>query len=190
VETSIWAGTLESFLDRVAGPESVPASVSAAAVTASFAAALLVKVLEITGKRKNFSGDRAELVELIEAARREKATLARAAEEDIQAFRSYMLKEEGAMRKVIEVPMSAARSALRSLELCTPAVELASPSMIADVAGAALLLSGAVRTILVSVDSNLRQFREDADYCAGIMSERRALEDRARQLTEQTLTIG
>jgi formiminotetrahydrofolate cyclodeaminase len=202
MESSIWSSTLESFLDRMAGPEPTPASVTAAAVTASFASALLIKVLEISGKRKDFAGDRQQLAELIEAARAEKAKLAQAADEDILAFRSYMdhlriprVAGEGerqsgffaAARRAVEVPMSAARSAVRSLEVCVVAIDLASSHVVADVGGAAVLLSGAVRTMAVSIDSNLRQLRGDAHYYTRTMSERQALEDRASRLAEQTL---
>jgi formiminotetrahydrofolate cyclodeaminase len=203
MESSIWSSTLESFIDRMAGTESTPASVTAAAVTASFASALLIKVLEISAKRKDFSGDRQKLLELMKAIRVEKSKLALAADEDILAFRSYMdylrmprvpddqgERKSGifaAARRAVEVPMSAARSAVHCLELCVATIDFANSAVAADVAGAAALLSGAVRTIVVSVDSNLRQLRGDAHYYTRTISERQALEERANRLADQTL---
>ncbi len=67
---SIWSATLEQFRDRLAGIESVPAGVSTAAVSATFALGLLAKVLAIAAKRKDFAGDRALVDALLDASAR------------------------------------------------------------------------------------------------------------------------
>ena len=67
--------TLAELRDKVGGTEPGPAGVSISAVTASLALALLAKVLDITGKRKDFSGDRERLASLIESARAESTCL-------------------------------------------------------------------------------------------------------------------
>ena len=55
---SIWTNTLAAFRDRLGSLESVPAGVSAAAVSATLGLGLLTKVLEVARKRKDFAGDR------------------------------------------------------------------------------------------------------------------------------------
>src|ERR1041385_4341104 len=122
VEASIWTETLAEFRETACGTDPVPAGVAISAITASLALALLAKVLDITGKRKGFSGDRERLGALLDAARSESTRLTHLADEDIQAFEQYMeCRRRGrevtaALRQAIEVPMNAARSAVRSEE--------------------------------------------------------------------------
>jgi formiminotetrahydrofolate cyclodeaminase len=114
VESSIWTTTLAAFRDKAGGVDPVPAGVAISAVTASLALALLAKVLVIAGKKKNVDA-------LLDAARTESARLKELADDDIQAFNQYMeCRRQGkeltaAVRKAIEVPMDAARSAVRGL---------------------------------------------------------------------------
>src|SRR5580692_1793426 len=103
---SIWPGTLASFCDDVAGSNPAPAAVAASAVTAALGLSLLIKVLEITGKRKNFAGDSLYLKTLITLARQEAETLKLAADHDIEAVRLYLeSRDPVAARNAIEVPM-------------------------------------------------------------------------------------
>ena len=202
---TIWGDTLEWFSNRLAGSEPAPAGVATAAVTARFGLGLLIKVLEVSGNRKDFAGERRKLATLIESARRESAVQTQAAEEDVRAFRRYLetlrlpketdeqrterrLAIDGATKKAIEIPMSAARSAVSGLDLCVEATEMAHAVVAADLGCAAVLLCGAVRAILLGVDSNVRQLRsDDPHYCTRVMVERRDLETRALQQADATL---
>jgi formiminotetrahydrofolate cyclodeaminase len=159
---SIWTETLDSFRDRLAGREPAPAGVTAAAVSATFALALLTKVLEITRNRKSFDGDPRKFDELIRAARNESQRLAQCADDDIAAFHEYLA---GRPRQAIEVPLAAAQSAATGLALCTQAIGLIPVPLVPDLDAAATLLTGAARAMLFSIRSNLphesdRQFRE------------------------------
>src|SRR5438477_76661 len=124
---SMWSDTLAELREKTSGTDPLPAGVSICAINASMALALLIKVLEITRKRKNFAGDTAQVERLIEYARRESDLLARLADDDVAAFNRYMdcvrSKEPRghAMREAIEVPMEAARSAVRGLVVCREA---------------------------------------------------------------------
>ena len=178
MEASIWSASLAGFRERVAGTDPVPAGVAVSAVTASLALALLAKVLAIAGGRKAFAGDRQRIEALIDAARRESAGLTRLADEDIRVFNSYMdcirspktpEREQAmtaAMREAIRVPMDAARSAVRGLDLCREASTMGVTGLTAaDLGAAAALLSGAVDAMLLSVESNLRQIPVDDPFC-------------------------
>jgi formiminotetrahydrofolate cyclodeaminase len=172
---SIWNSTLAAFREKACGTDPVPASVAISAVTASLALGLLAKVLAIAGKRKDLGA-------LLEAALAESACLARLADEDIQAFNEYMeCKRQGrdltvAVRKAIEVPMEAARSAVRGLELCVSAAGVVQGLTLADVGGAAALLSAAVQAMLLSVDFNVRAMRPEDGFSDGVSGERLELE--------------
>jgi formiminotetrahydrofolate cyclodeaminase len=182
---SVWTGTIDAFRARVGGTGPVPAGVSISAVSASLALALVGKVLDITGRRKTFAGDRALLNALIEQARAESSTLTRLADEDVEAFDLYLEATRSGDPEVtakaasltIKVPMEGARAAIRGLDLCLEAVELVSGLTAADLGIAAKLLDGAVRAMLLSVDFNVKQMNIAED----LLAERRDLEARSIQ---------
>jgi formiminotetrahydrofolate cyclodeaminase len=156
---SVWKSTLEDFRDRLAGRESVPAGVSVAAVSASLGLSLLIKVIEIVRKRKDFAGDPAKIEALLAQARAESAKLDRAADEDIVAFAEYMASrgtpgEAVALQKAIQTPLGAARAAAAGLQLCSEAIAMTPASIAPDLGTAALILAGSVRSMLLSVESN------------------------------------
>jgi formiminotetrahydrofolate cyclodeaminase len=188
MDTSVWAGTLAAFREKVGGTDPVPASVAISAVTASLALALLAKVLAIAGKKK-------DLAALLVAAHAESHRLARLADEDIRAFNQYMeCKRQGrdltaAIRNAIEVPMEAARSAVRGLELCVEAAEVVQGLTAADIGSAATLLSAAVRAMLLSVDFNVRAMRPDERFSDAVAGERRDLELTARQRADEVTAV-
>lgn len=191
MHASIWPGTLGSFCDDVAGSNPAPAAVAASAVTATLGLSLLIKVLEITGKRKSFAGDSLFLKTLIQAARREVETLKLTADHDIEAVHLYLESRfPAAARNAIEVPMRAARAAVAGLDLCVEAAAIQGVTKglpAADLGAAVLLLSAAVRTILLSVQFNLRQVDSAEPYRAEIASERQALEDYAARQADAVL---
>jgi len=175
MEDSIWTATLAAFREKSGGTDPVPAGVAISAVTASLALALLAKVLAIADKKNH-------LAAILDAARAESTRLAQLADDDIQAFNQYMeCKRHGreltdAVRKAIEVPMEAARSAVRGLDLCAQTAGVVRGLTAADVGAAAALLSGAVRAMLLSVDFNIREMRSDAEFSSAIAAERRDLQ--------------
>jgi len=182
-EDSIWTTTLAGFREKAGGPDPVPASVAISAVTASFALALLAKVISIAGKWKNLDA-------LLDAARNESTRLKELADDDILAFNQYMeCRRQGkdltaAIRQAIEVPMDAARSAVRGLGLCAQTASIVQGLTAADVGAAAALLSGAVRAMLLSVDVNIREMRSDPWFSDVITSARSDLEREADQLAD------
>jgi formiminotetrahydrofolate cyclodeaminase len=156
---SVWKSTLADFRDRLAGRESVPAGVSVAAVSASLGLSLLIKVIEISRKRKDFAGDPAKIEALLAQARAESAKLDRSADEDIVAFAEYMASrgtpgEAVALEKAIQTPLGAARAAAAGLQLCSEAMAVTPASIAPDLGTAALILAGSVRSMLLSVESN------------------------------------
>ena len=150
--------TLEDFRRQLATRESVPAGVSLAALSASLALSLLIKVLEITRNRRTFQGDPKQIEELLSAAQLESTRLAELADQDVAAYAEYIAnrKSPAALDKAIEVPLAAAHAAAAGLQLCTNAAEFVPPSLAPDLGTAALLLSAAIRGMLLSVRANAR----------------------------------
>ncbi len=107
--------------------------------------ALLIKGLEIVGKRKTFAGDREKLRKLIETARRESAKLAEAADEDIVADADHRRSA---------VPMKAAQAAEAGLEICHAARSIVTGAITADLEAAALLMKAGLDAVHACVRSN------------------------------------
>jgi formiminotetrahydrofolate cyclodeaminase len=167
---SIWKSTLEEFRAQLASRDPVPAGVSAAAITASLALSLLIKVLEIARNRRDFRGDPGKVEELLTAARVESSKLAQYADEDTAAFAAYMASrgkpnEPAALllRKAIEIPLEAARTAAEGLKLCAGAVPMTPASIQPDLGTSTLLLAASVRAMLLSAESNAQRLA-DPDF--------------------------
>jgi formiminotetrahydrofolate cyclodeaminase len=180
---TIWNATLESFRESVASAEPPPAGVAVAAVSATLGVNLLLKVLAIVARRKSFAADTEKLSPLLQAAKNESVRLTQYADDDIAAYRAYLesrrLKIEDhamALREAIETPFRAAESALSSLDLCADAAGLVHGAVLADLATAAILLNGAIRAMLLSVEVNLQQL-SDAEISAKIQ----LMREKARQ---------
>jgi formiminotetrahydrofolate cyclodeaminase len=178
MESPIWSATLSEFRESAGGTAPVPAGVAISAITGSLALALLTKVLEITRRRRAFAGDARKIEALADDARRESAGLARLADEDVRAFLHYMDRRRRseptgeAMREAIRVPMQGARAAVRGLDLCRESSPMCSTGMTAaDHGVAATLLSGVLRAMLLSVESNLRELPADDPFGAEIGAE-------------------
>jgi formiminotetrahydrofolate cyclodeaminase len=156
---SIWKSTLREFRGQLASRDPVPAGVSVAAVSASLGLSLFIKVLEISRARKDFQGDGGKIEALLAAARAESKKLEYYADEDIVAFAGYMTSrrtpnEAAALRRAIEIPLAAARSAASGLKLCADAAGMTPASIAPDLGTAALLLGSSIRGMLLSVESN------------------------------------
>lgn len=148
IRSSIWEASLESLYAGLAAAKPAPAGVTASAVSARFGLALLIKTLEITGRRDGSP----QLRLWIERAREEADVLAEAANNDIVAAPE---------RKRIEIPMIAARSAAAGLDLCDEAAASVRGALAADLGVAAIMLCAAVRGILLCVDSNAGEYEAD-----------------------------
>lgn len=196
IATSLWKTAVEDFRYRVASEEPAPAGVSVAALSAAFALALLEKALRIGVQRKDFRGDRSVLDGLALSAQAASARLASLADEDIAAYNEYLaarrLKDapamDAALHTAIEIPLNVARAAVAGLDLCAGAAAFVPRSMSADFSTTVILLSGAARATLFSVDSNLAQLPAGSQFHDAALAERRQLEAQTVQKTERLLT--
>jgi len=167
---SIWTDTLEQFRDRMASHEPVPAGVTAAAVSATLALALLSKVLQVTLRHKDFAGDRELVSALLDDTRNLFGILGRLADDDVAAFQDYLECMRShqptgpALRKTIDVPLNVARSASLGIALCETSAGHVHAVVAPDLRIAAALLEGAVRSTLVTLKSNLEQLPSGDPY--------------------------
>ncbi len=196
--------TLEGFRGAAASGESVPAGVAVCAVSASFALGLLAKVVKVSGRRKGFTGDPSKAENIADAARAESRRMLQFAEDDMAAFNAYMAtsrlpqttereKEErkramdASVRKAIEMPVAAARSAATGIGLCADATGLVHPVVMADLGAATALLAGGLRVFLLCADSNIGQLATDPAIFRSVMSGRPEWESKALRQAEVAL---
>ena len=151
---------------------------SVSAISASLGLALVEKVLLIA------RGGREKLDQLREAAKAGAERLADHADEDVAAFNEYMAcrrmekSEEreramgAAMARAIEVPLKIVREAGAGLDLCAEAARFVHAAIAADLGAAILLLVGAVRATLLSIDSNLWQVPRESELYREAVAER------------------
>lgn len=179
---------LESFRRHIAGAgDPIAGGVAVSAVSAALAFSLLAMTLEVSSRRKDFSGDRKLLAALLREAGSQADRLAQRAEDDTAAYQHYReaLKQKRSMgealRKIIETPLDAAEAAARGLDLCAQALPLEARSVLPDLGAAVALLAAAVKAIVLSVDVNLRGIAADSEFGQEARQTCRELEARAAE---------
>ncbi len=177
--TPLSDSTLEQFRAAIASAQPVPAGVTAAAVSASFALGLLAKALTVSGRHKELSGHLARLEPLAAAAQAGSKRMLQLAADDVCAFEVYLAGArlprstarerhdrrdalDRAVERAIELPLAAAREAAAGLELCAAACPLTHLALIADLGACASLLASGLRVFLMCAESNVRQLTPDA----------------------------
>jgi len=196
--------TLENFRIAAASHQSAPAGVAISAVSASFALGLLSKVVTIASRRKDFAGNTSKAEKLAEAARSQSKRMLQYAEEDVAAFSAYMASARlpqatarerddrqrvlnAAIRKAIETPMEAARTAASGIQLCADAAGTVHALMAADLGTAAALLSSALRVFLMCADSNLKLLVSEPSAYSDLMEGRPEFEVKAFRKAQAVL---
>jgi formiminotetrahydrofolate cyclodeaminase len=151
---------------------------------------VLKSVLEVTARKH----DSPRLGELIALAGEAAGRLVELSAEDGSAYAAYIQARrerspevQAALHRAIDVPLNAARAAAAGIDLCFEAAGHTRGAIAADVAGAAVLLAGAVRGILCSVDANLREL-EDQTFARATGTEKQMLEMHAIRQAEAVVT--
>jgi methenyltetrahydrofolate cyclohydrolase len=170
--------TLQRFEDRIASDSPTPGGGALAAVTVSFAGALLQMCLAITEKKRPCAA-----VTFLKERVTELIALCRGtADEDIAAFDSYIAalrlpkadEEEKAARDAARqsalmestrVPLEAAGRALDLAELAIQAEREVSTAVLSDLGTSLEFLRAAARSLLMNVETNMRGLKaiEDED---------------------------
>ena len=186
---SLWENSLLQFRDRVAAGSATPGGGAVAAVTATFAAALLRMVCTISSTRKPDVGMQAIATEVKICEEK----LAHYAEEDIRVFDRYMaarkVRSAASQAEVqrclvacTDVPLAAAEVVAR-LEAYVAQIALNTPEFLSsDLATARHLLSASRTSLLANVSINLAGL-DDGEA-------KRALERRVEGLQGPTISAG
>jgi formiminotetrahydrofolate cyclodeaminase len=155
--------------------------VAAASISGALALHVLRAVLEVAARHEGLE----RVAGLMRRAEGEAERLEQLAQEDGLVYAMYLRaskqgrgEEQAALRRAIETPLAAARSAASGLDLCVETLGFLDGAIAADARGAAAQLAGTVRAILCTVDENLRTVTDDAFFCEAI-AERQKLAERA-----------
>lgn len=195
--------TAARFVDEVSTESPAPGGGSVAALMGSLGAALATMVANLTVGKKGYEAAWAELAALAERGQALKDRLARAVDEDTEAFnrvmdamrlpkgtpeqdaeRAHAL--EAANKAAAGVPLQTARLCLETIGLAATAAALGNRNSASDAGVAALAARAGVEGATLNVRINLGGIA-DAAYKARAAAEAAALDSDARRACDEVL---
>jgi glutamate formiminotransferase / formiminotetrahydrofolate cyclodeaminase len=194
-----------TFLDEVAAGTPAPGGGSVAAYAAALGAALGAMLARLTVGKKKYLEVEPEMLKLLDEAETLRADMTRAIEEDaaafdavLQAFKLPKLtpEEEAAREEAIqqatlraaEVPLQAARQAVRVMEVCARITALGNLNAITDGASGAVMAKAALIAAGYNVRINV-QGLPSKESGAPLLFELEALETRALEIERELKTL-
>jgi len=171
--------TVDRFVDEVSTDSPAPGGGSVAALAGSLAAALVAMVANLTVGKKGYEAAWEELSNLAERAQAVKSQLARAVDEDAEAFNAVMVamrlpkgtpEEQRARDQAIEdankdaahVPLGTARLCFDALKLALEAATKGNVNAASDAGVAALMARAGVEGAGLNVLINLGSVKDGA----------------------------
>ena len=195
--------TASRFVDEVSTESPAPGGGSVAALMGSLGAALATMVANLTVGKKGYEGAWADLAAMAERGQALKDRLARAVDEDTDAFNRVMeamrlpkgTPEQQAERSravdtankaAADVPLQTARLCLEAITLAATAAELGNRNSASDAGVAALASRAGVEGAALNVRINLAGIT-DAAFKASAATAAAAIEADARRLCDAVL---
>ena len=187
--SSLWSSSLLEFRERVAADTPTPGGGAVAAITATFAAALLRMVATICTHRAPDTALESTLADVKVC----EAKLMQFADEDVRAFDAYMEAQKNhkslapeALQAVLftcaSVPLEAAEQVEKLQSLAAKIAGKCPAFLASDIATARHLLHASREALLANVAINCK----DLEECA----EKRALEQRLERLRHAQQSIA
>jgi len=192
--------TAARFVDEVSTESPAPGGGSVAALMGSLGAALAAMVANLTVGKRGYEAAWDELAVAAERGQALKDRLARAVDEDTEAFNRVMEAMrlpkgttaqqaeraraiDAANKAAAEVPLQTARLCLEAIGLAAKAAELGNRNSASDAGVAALAARAGVEGAALNVRTNLGGLA-DADFKAGAEQAVAAIEADARRLCD------
>lgn len=194
--------TLDAYLERLASDAAVPGGGSAAALVASFGAALTAMVARIARRNPRNAASAEALDAIVEAADSLRAEIAEARLRDEEAFAAVVAAQalpkdteaanaarrqalDDALARAAEEPLRATALSLQVLELLEKVLEFPIQSLSSDVGSAAEFAGAALASAAYNVRINHR-FMRDPDVVA---LQERALQEREAAVRESLARV-
>ncbi len=179
--------SIQTFLDRLAGPSATPGGGSAAAIMGAMGAALVSMVANLTLGKPKYQAVEGEMQMLLARAEALRERLMNAIEADVAAFDQVMAayrlpketEEDKAQRRLAiqtaleaatETPLSCARLCAEVIELCRWAAEKGNRNVITDAGVGVLAAQAALRSCTLNVTVNLNAI-QDRDFARACRNE-------------------
>ncbi len=176
---SLWDLSAAQLRDRIASTDPSVGGGSASIIAATLGIASVQKGIAVSLKRSATEFTRHKsLLNLNSRASVLLVSLSELADADSQAFQSYLeacalprgmeaekavrraAKEKGLLRAT-QIPLAAAAKMLRGLEIAEAATVLLDAHVRSEVIGGAALLRASVKSVLLSVDANLKGISDE-----------------------------
>jgi len=161
---------LEPWLEEMS-TQSMPGGVAACALAAAMGAALIAKALRVSLRREMYAEtDRAAMTAVFHTAEAERASLARLAEADVQAYRAVIdtrSRPAGdpdrgrAWQAAIEVPLAVSEACYRLLDDLGGVLCQCWPGVCIDYEIGSELLRAGARGGRLAAQANLKEWGED-----------------------------
>ena len=195
--------TASRFVDEVSTESPAPGGGSVAALMGSLGAALATMVANLTVGKKGYEGAWADLAAMAERGQALKDRLARAVDEDTDAFNRVMeamrlpkgtpeqqaersRAVDAANKAAADVPLQTARLCLEAIELADLAAKQGNRNSASDAGVAALASRAGVEGAALNVRINLAGIADEA-FKASAATAAAALEADARRLCDAVL---
>jgi glutamate formiminotransferase / formiminotetrahydrofolate cyclodeaminase len=193
--------TVERFIDEVSTESPAPGGGSVAALAGSLGAALLSMVANLTVGKKGYEAAWEELSGASERAQELKAALARAVDEDTEAFNKVMdamrlpkgtpeqqqereQAMEHASREATEVPLRVARLCMEALKLAGDVAAKGNKNSASDAGVGALVARAGVEGAALNVLTNLGSVKDEAFKASARLEVEAMIEEAARRAAE------
>jgi methenyltetrahydrofolate cyclohydrolase len=168
---------VEAFIKETAVASPVPGGGSVSALAGALAAALSAMVAALTMGKKGYEGVEKEMAYLLSRAGVLQQELTQAVDLDAMAYDTFLLASklpkttpaeeetrrremQAAIKRICDIPLSIARSALEVLHLAAAAAEKGRKDIVTDAAAGVLLSRAALRGALYNVKFNLRSLKD------------------------------
>jgi len=197
--------SLRAFVEETASESKAPGGGSVAAALGAMGAALATMVANLSSHKRGWDDRWEELSEWADRGKRLHDELLRLIDEDTNAFNAIIaanrlpsdtadekrIREEAiaqATKAAIEVPLSAMRRALESMDVIEAMAESGNPASVSDAGVGALCARAAVMAAFLNVRINTADMT-DQEYVESVLAEGRRMVDAAIAREKAVLQI-
>jgi len=198
-------GTVESYLNKLAGADPEPGGGSAAALAGALGAALVSMVANLTLGKEKFAAVQDDVAELKKKSETLRAELEELVTLDALAYREVAAamkmpkdtderKEQRrqvmqvALKGAAEVPLKVAEAAVEVARLSLPAAEKGNPNAVSDAGVAVLLADAAAHSAALNARINL-VWIEDEDVKRGTWARIEAILSETGRMRDVVLAV-
>jgi len=198
-------GTVESYLNKLAGADPEPGGGSAAALVGALGAALVSMVTNLTLDKEKFAAVQDDVAELKKKSETLRAELEELVTLDALAYREVAAamkmpkdtdeqKEQRrqvmqvALKGAAEVPLKVAEAAVEVARLSLPAAEKGNPNAVSDAGVAVLLADAAAQSAALNARINL-VWIEDEDVKRGTWARIEAILSETGRMRDVVLAV-